>query len=104
MRNMNELVVAVESWAEERGLISADPFKQMAKLIEEIGELAEGLSKDKRDLTLDGIGDAVVVLTILARQVDSSINECLGIAYDEIKDRTGKTVNGVFVKQEDLNG
>lgn len=100
---MNELVINVERWAEERGLTSADPIKQLAKLMEEVGELAEGLVKDKKDLTLDGIGDAVVVLIILARQIDSSLEECLQIAYSEIKNRKGKTVKGVFVKQEDLD-
>ena len=102
MRDMTSLTKAVEEWADLRGLTGADPYKQMAKLMEEIGELAEGLSKSKRDLTLDGIGDSVVVLIILAKQVGSDITECLDIAYSEIKDRKGKTVNGIFVKEQDL--
>lgn len=100
---MTELVLFVESWAEERGLKSADPAKQMVKLMEEVGELAEGLSKSNIDLIKDGIGDAVVVLTILALQVHSNIEDCLRIAYNEIKDRKGKMINGVFVKESDLH-
>ena len=47
---------------------------------------------------VDGIGDCVVVLTNLARLAGTSIEECIDIAYDEIKDRTGKMNNGTFKK------
>lgn len=43
-------------------------------------------------------------LTILAYQLDTNLEECLQSAYNEIKDRRGKMVNGVFVKESDLNG
>nr|DAJ33134.1 MAG TPA: NTP-PPase-like protein [Caudoviricetes sp.] len=33
---------------------------------------------------------------------DLTVEECLQVAYEEIKDRKGKMVNGVFVKQEDI--
>ena len=74
----------------------------MVKTIEEIGEMAEGLNKNKPDLFKDGLGDVLVTLIILAEQNDTSIEECLEIAWEEIKDRTGRTVNGVFIKKEDL--
>ena len=99
---MNELTRNIETWAQEKSLLTADPIKQFAKLIEEVGELAEGLNKGKVDLAIDGIGDCYVVLTILARQIGTSIDECVLFAYNEIKDRKGKTINGVFVKENDL--
>jgi NTP pyrophosphatase (non-canonical NTP hydrolase) len=99
---MNHLTKDIEVWATERGLNNANPTKQMLKLIEEVGELAEGLAKDRPDAIKDGIGDAYVVLTILAMQVGTSIEECVRVAYEEIKDRKGKLVNGVFIKNEDI--
>ncbi|MDG0921657.1 hypothetical protein P6Y11_12995, partial [Enterococcus faecalis] len=50
----------------------------------------------------DGIGDVVVTLIILAMQNNMDLYECLNQAYSEIKNRKGKMVNGVFVKEADL--
>ena len=74
----------------------------MVKLMEEVGELANGINKDKKEQTIDSIGDIYVVLVILCMQLDLDINDCIKAAYDEIKDRKGKMVNGLFVKEEDL--
>lgn len=92
----------IEQWAIDRGLHTADPSKQMLKLMEEVGELAEGLAKDNPDAVQDAIGDAYVVLTILSMQLGMDIRQCVKMAYNEIKDRTGRMVNGVFVKESDL--
>ena len=102
--NLNELTTKIEQWAIERGLDEAEPEKQMLKLVEEIGELAEGLAKGDMDLVIDSIGDSYVVLTILAMQMDLDIRGCITTAYEEIADRKGRTINGVFVKEEDLKG
>jgi len=50
----------------------------------------------------DGIGDVVVTLVIIAAQLEISFEECVALAYDEIKDRKGKMINGVFVKEGDV--
>ena len=47
---------------------------------------------------VDGIGDMVVVLTNLAELLGLSIEECVESAYDVISKRTGKMINGTFVK------
>lgn len=99
---MNELVELVEQWAKNKGLDKAEPSKQMLKVVEETGEVAAALARNDQDDLRDGIGDVVVTLIILALQSDMDIYECLNVAYDEIKDRTGKMVNGVFVKSSDL--
>lgn len=100
---MIKTVKLVEQWAHDRNIIKgATPHAQMLKLTEEIGELAGGIAKNNRELIIDSIGDAVVVLTILAAQHDLSIEECLNAAYFEIKDRKGEMRDGVFVKEEDL--
>lgn len=92
----------IKQWAVERNLHKADPNKQMLKLGEEFGELCQGMAKGNREQVIDSIGDMYVVMTILAMQLGLDIEDCIRSAYDEIKDRKGKIVNGVFVKQEDL--
>ena len=99
---MNELVELVEQWAKNKGLDKAEPSKQMLKVVEETGEVAAALARNDQDALRDGIGDVAVTLIILALQSDMDIYECLNLAYDEIKGRTGKMVNGVFVKSSDL--
>ena len=76
----------------------------MVKIMEEIGELANGINKGRKDHIIDSIGDVYVVLVILCMQLGLDINDCIKVAYNEIKDRKGEMVNGTFVKEEDLEG
>lgn len=99
---MNELIKQVEEWSKNKGLDKAESSKQFLKVVEEVGEVASALARGQRDELRDGIGDVIVTLIILAQQNDMDIHECLNTAYDEIKGRTGKMVDGVFVKSEDL--
>jgi NTP pyrophosphatase (non-canonical NTP hydrolase) len=99
---ITELTARIEEWAIERGLDTADPAKQMLKLGEEYGELCQGLAKDKPDQVEDSIGDMYVVLTILSLQLGLDIEDCVQKAYSEIKDRKGRLVNGVYIKEADL--
>lgn len=92
----------IEDWADDRNIIKgSSPQSQFVKLIEEVGELASDIAKG-RDVA-DSIGDAVVVLTILAAQNDYTIEECAWIAYNEIKERKGRVIDGIFVKEEDID-
>ena len=99
---VNRLVKLVEKWSKDKDLDKAESSKQFLKVIEEIGEVADALVKSKPDELKDGIGDTVVTLIILAQQNGLTLEECLETAYNEIKDREGEMVNGVFVKEEDL--
>lgn len=99
---MDELITKVEQWAKDKGLDQTDSSKQMLKTIEEIGEVAASLARKDEHGLRDGIGDVVVTLIILAMQNDMDLYECLNQAYNEIKGRTGKMVDGVFVKSSDL--
>lgn len=93
----------IRGWAEARNLVEGStPEKQFVKLVEETGELAAGIMRKNRGAIMDGIGDAVVVLTILAAQHGVTIEECIDAAWDEIKDRKGRMIDGVFVKEADL--
>ena len=91
----------IREWAEERGLYNAgDPKTQTLKLMEEAGEICRAVLKKDEPEIIDGIGDCVVVLTNLAHLCDTSIEECIEIAYNEIKDRKGKMANGTYVKND----
>ena len=153
----------VKQWFVDRNLHKANPAKQFKKLMEESGELFEGIAKDKPELIKDALGDMQVVLTGLELQIKNGADiratpaemelllmvsslgnlanklykhiyheetktplikpdlimlhsnihsvaihnctradTCLKIAYDEIKDRKGKMIDGVFVKDADL--
>lgn len=163
MTKMMTLEEKVEQWFIDRNLHEANPVKQFEKLMEESGELFEGIAKGKSELIYDALGDVQVVLIGLEQQIKNgaqieaspqemellilvhslgelaqklynhvfhsetqtpfirpelfllhgqihalaihngtSADDCLQIAYDEIKDRKGKKVDGVFVKEEDL--
>lgn len=98
---MNELNQKVLEWAKERSLIKPEnSIKQLAKLTEEVGELAGAILKNRPDEIKDAIGDIQVVLIILTEQLGLNYEECLESAYNVIKNRTGKTVNGTFIKNE----
>lgn len=99
---MDVLIESVEQWAKNKGLDKAESSKQMLKVVEETGEVAAALARNDQDALRDGIGDVAVTIIILALQNDMDLYECLNCAYDEIKGRTGKMVNGVFVKSSDL--
>lgn len=99
---METLIRLVEWWSYERGLHIADSSKQFCKLVEEAGEVASALVRGQVEELKDGIGDVIVTLIILAQQQGLTVEECLAYAYEEIKSRTGKMVNGVFVKASDL--
>lgn len=90
----------IRSWANDRNIIKgATPQAQMLKLSEEVGELAGSIARGKLDGVIDGIGDCVVVLTILAAQHNVNIEGCIAAAYDEIRHRKGFMKDGVFIKE-----
>ncbi len=96
------MIENIKKWAIERNIHTQDPRIQMCKLIEEAGELAKAINKNDIEMQIDGIGDCVVVLVSLSQQLGLDFNECVESAYNEIKDRKGKLINGTFVKESDL--
>jgi len=89
----------IRMWANERGLYDkGDTKTQALKLVEEVGEICRAILKEDHDEVVDGIGDAVVVLTNLAELQGVSIEKCINVAYNEICNRKGKMVNGTFKK------
>ena len=97
--NIHNRFDLIRSWANERGLYDkGDTKTQYLKLMEEAGELGRAILKNDQDEFVDAIGDMVVVLTNLAELGDTSIEYCTDEAYKVISKRTGKMINGTFVK------
>jgi uncharacterized protein YabN with tetrapyrrole methylase and pyrophosphatase domain len=96
------LIEKITKWHHDRNLIEGATDKdQFCKLMQEAGELSDSICKGK-DVS-DDIGDMMVVLINIAERNGLSISECLSKAWDDIKDRKGKMIDGVFVKEADLN-
>ena len=96
----NNLEKLIGQWHRDRNLIDGSTDKdQFMKLIQEVGELSDSLCKGK-DFR-DDVGDIMVVLINILVRNGVTIDECLEIAYNDIKDRKGKMVDGVFIKEGD---
>ena len=101
MKDYFELECAIEAWAEEKGILAkATPIKQAMKTQEELTELCNAIIDDDKEEIKDAIGDIIVTLIIQAKMQSMTIEECLNAAYDVISKRTGKMVNGQFVKDK----
>ena len=89
----------IRDWANERNIIEkGDAKTQLIKLYEETGELSEAILKNNKEDIIDAIGDSVIVLTNLAEMAGTSIEDCILSAYNEVSTRTGRMINGTFVK------
>lgn len=95
-KQLEELII---KWAKDRGILCPEnQLKQMLKCASEVGELADALIKVDLKEIVDGLGDVLVTLIILSEQLGLDLMTCLESAYDEIKSREGKTIDGVFIK------
>ena len=74
--------------------------KQMKKLFEEVDEFDVEICKGDFEKAKNELGDIIVVCTILAKMLDSDMQECLNLAYNKISKRTGMMVDGTFVKDK----
>lgn len=92
---------AIRQWHHDRNLIKGSTDKdQILKLMQELGELSDSSCKGK-DMR-DDLGDMMVVMLNIMERNGYTLEGCLAQAYGDIKDRKGKMVNGVFVKEGDL--
>ena len=99
--NTDNLIKQITQWHRDRNLIDGATDKdQLAKLIQEMGELSDNICKGKD--VADDIGDMIVVLINIAERNGLTIEDCLEQAWNDIKDRKGKMVDGIFVKEGDL--
>ena len=93
----------IRAWAKDKGIYDkGNSHTQYVKLMEEAGELAAALLNNNKLEIVDAIGDMTVVLTNLAQLEGVKIEDCIDVAYNVIAKRTGKMINGTFVKTESL--
>jgi NTP pyrophosphatase (non-canonical NTP hydrolase) len=96
-----DLEEKVEIWAQEKGILDkATPIRQAEKTLEEVNELIDALKEDDLEETRDALGDILVTIIIQAKLKNVDLLECLQGAYNIISKRTGKMINGQFVKDE----
>lgn len=97
---VEELIENVIQWGVDRGITeNSDAKTQYLKLVEEVGELGGAIARGNRELMLDACGDIIVVALMIMAIEDTSMEECLGKAWMEIKDRKGfLRPDGVFVR------
>lgn len=93
-------IINVIDWHNQRNLIDgSDDKQQVLKLIQEVGELSDSICKGANPI--DDIGDIIVILINIAERNKLSLKECIDYAYEEIKDRKGIMVDGIFIKGSD---
>jgi hypothetical protein len=90
----------VTQWAIDRNVVPGSTAdRQFLKLVEKVGELSTALQKKDRKKIMDAIGDIAVTSNNIAELSEMTFEECCESAWEEIKDRKGKLMNGVFVKE-----
>lgn len=88
------------NWAKARKLDNPDnKFQQLAKVVEELGELSSAILKKDITETIDAMGDTYITLVILAHQMGYSLEDCAKRAFKVIEYRKGKTEGGTFIKE-----
>lgn len=100
----DDLFNLIIKWGHDRNIVEgSDPKSQLLKTMSELGELADGINKNRIDEIVDGVGDVIVTLVLICEKYGITLNDCVNTAYDEIKDRKGRMVNGTFIKEDDKN-
>ena len=99
MKNYNELQYLVIEWAEQKGILkNGTPLAQCEKTFEEVQELELAILDSDKDEIIDALGDILVTIIIQAEMQGLNLVECLESAYNVISKRTGKMIDGQFIK------
>ncbi len=99
MVRLNTLQMLIERWGHEKGILPyAVPMAQLEKTEEEVEELKQAIEEGDVEEIADAIGDIFVTLVMQARAWGLDMETCVEQAYKTISQRTGKMVDGQFVK------
>ena len=99
MKSYGELEALVIAWAAQKGILeNGTPIAQSCKTMEECTELIRAVAFDNKEEIVDALGDILVTIIIQAEMQGLKLKDCLESAYNVISKRTGKMVNGQFVK------
>ena len=99
---MQRIIENIQQWHQDRNLIAGSTDKdQVLKLLQELGELSDHVCKDSHPMLIaDDLGDMMVVMINIMTRNNLTMQECLEKAYNDIKNRKGKMIDGIFVKEE----
>jgi NTP pyrophosphatase (non-canonical NTP hydrolase) len=96
---MQELITKTLAWAEDRNLLdNSGAERQALKAVSEMGEFADEILKGDKEKQICECGDVLVTLILTSHKLGFTLEEALQSAYTKISNRTGKTINGVFIK------
>lgn len=100
---LQDLITKINEWAISHGLDKGNPKIEWMKVTEEVGEIRDVFLKpydfaDPEWSLKDAIGDSIVTLVVLCLQLGYDVEECITIAYNDIKDRQGVMIDDNFVK------
>jgi NTP pyrophosphatase (non-canonical NTP hydrolase) len=99
MKSYGELETLVIVWAHQKGILdNGTPRAQATKTMEEVQELIDAIDTNNKAEIEDALGDILVTIIIQAEMQGVSLKNCLEGAYNIISKRTGKMVDGQFVK------
>lgn len=102
LKGYAEIVYLMTKWGIDRNLTKeqgCNGLKQAIKMKEELEEFTDACSRNDRKEMIDAIGDMFVVLVQMARVENINILEAMNVAYNQIKNRKGKMIDGIFVKE-----
>ena len=99
---IDRLIDKINQWSTSHGLNKGDSYKQMIKITEEVGELAQGLLKQNDEQILDSIGDIFITLNVFCQQKGLNITDAINYAYKQIEYRKGRMIDGTFIKEDDM--
>lgn len=99
---MNTLITQIKQWGYDRMItVNGKPMSQAIKTLEETTELIDAINTSNVPMIKDAVGDVFVTLVMVCGTLDIDIEECVALAYDEIKDRRGYLrADGTFIKVE----
>lgn len=97
--DIGTLTAQIQQWAIDRNLQTSDKKSQLVKVVEEVGEVAAAIARGDDELLQDAIGDVFVTIVVLSQCSGLDFTECVQHAYNQIKDRKGKLVDGIFIKE-----
>ena len=113
---MNDIIQNIVQWGTNKGILSkgtiAGQYKKLQEETVEIGDALDDIRKHAMSIECDNvelkrlsneldleIGDAFVVLVLLAKMHDTNIQDCVAKTFTRISGRKGQMIDGVFVKE-----
>ncbi len=99
---MRDLINKTLDWAKERNLLdNSGAERQCLKAMSELGEFADEILKGDQEKQRMELGDVIVTLILTGHKLGIDIEQALEAAYHKISTRKGKTVDGIFIKEQD---